>query len=209
MMKVLSMQDISTMGCIFLLDRIKGECAEIQEIGNLFQRKLDGDNPTDEEWNKKIGYLDQALDRALDQALALDLEQALDLALGRDLDQDLGRALDLALEQALDLGLALVEYLITLLGDRVPQFKNLDGKISNDISLNGFSLNMSTWHTCETTHCMAGFCEFYAGEKGKELVKYFDHWLTGAMIYFKSTGRIPDFYASDEDALKYLEEHSA
>ena len=64
---------------------------------------------------------------------------------------------------------------------------------------------MDAWHTCENTHCRAGWCVTLAGKKGKELEKFFNTELTAMMIYDASC---PDFkinparfYDSNEDAL--------
>jgi hypothetical protein len=99
----------------------------------------------------------------------------------------------------------MVKYILKVAPELVPNIKDLPSRILKDISVNGFYLNMLRWHTCETTHCLAGFCEIYAEEKGKFLVKHFGHWMCGALIFYKSTGHIPDFYASDEDAISELE----
>jgi hypothetical protein len=46
---------------------------------------------------------------------------------------------------------------------------------------------MSTWHTCETTHCRAGWVVTLAGEKGKELEQKTSTLFAAMMIYKASS----------------------
>ena len=46
---------------------------------------------------------------------------------------------------------------------------------------------MSAWHTCETTHCRAGWVVTLAGEKGKELEKKTSTLFAAMMIYKESS----------------------
>ncbi len=65
-------------------------------------------------------------------------------------------------------------------------------------------LDMSTWHTCDTTHCRAGWVVTLAGDAGKAMEWCLGTPAAAAFIYLKSDpniGRIPDFYASSENAL--------
>ena len=55
----------------------------------------------------------------------------------------------------------------------VPVVENLDAKILAAIDAGG-SLDMGAWHTCQTTHCRAGWAIVLAGEKGKELERRWD-----------------------------------
>jgi hypothetical protein len=45
------------------------------------------------------------------------------------------------------------------------------------------ALAMNTWHTCEKTHCRAGWTVTLAGAKGKELERRFNTELAAMMIY--------------------------
>ena len=66
------------------------------------------------------------------------------------------------------------------------------------------ALDMSVWHVCETTHCRAGWVTHLAGEAGAAMEYCLGTPAAAALIYIKSDPRItkiPDFYASDEDAL--------
>jgi len=82
----------------------------------------------------------------------------------------------------------------------VPVIDQLDRKILDAVTTTG-KLDMSQWHSCETTHCRAGWAITLAGEAGKQLEKEHGPHRAGAMIYRASTGRVPHFFASDEAAL--------
>ena len=81
-----------------------------------------------------------------------------------------------------------------------PSIPGLDAKILAAVATGG-SLNMRTWHTCETTHCRAGWAIAIAGATGAELEESIGPCAAGALIYYASTGCVPDFFASNEDAL--------
>lgn len=50
----------------------------------------------------------------------------------------------------------------------VPIIENIHQKILEAVSVPK-AFDMSTWHTCETTHCRAGWVVHLAGEAGKAL----------------------------------------
>lgn len=86
----------------------------------------------------------------------------------------------------------------------IPVIHDIHKKIYASISANGNSLDMRSWHTCETTHCRAGWAIHLAGKDGYELEKKYDASVAGALIYQASDPnleRIPDWYASNEDAM--------
>ena len=63
---------------------------------------------------------------------------------------------------------------------------------------------MRSWHTCDTTHCRAGWVVHLAGEEGKALEAFHDTPLAASLIYAASSSMkvpMPRFYDSDEDAL--------
>ena len=63
---------------------------------------------------------------------------------------------------------------------------------------------MGSWHTCETTHCRAGWVVTLAGEGGKALEWAMGTPAAAALIYLASDPKIekiPDFYADNSDAL--------
>jgi uncharacterized protein YjbI with pentapeptide repeats len=66
------------------------------------------------------------------------------------------------------------------------------------------ALDMLTWHTCETTHCRAGWAVTLAGAAGAALENKLGTPAAATMIYLASDPdlkRIPDFHASNEDAM--------
>ena len=68
----------------------------------------------------------------------------------------------------------------------------------------GGVLEMGNWHTCETTHCRAGWAVHLAGPVGYFLEAQVGSAAAGALITHASCPwmeRVPDFYASNEDAL--------
>jgi len=88
---------------------------------------------------------------------------------------------------------------------KIPAIENLDAKIIECID-NGGGLEMLRWHTCATTHCRAGWAITLAGKAGEKLEDRFGSAAAGALIYHKSTGRVPDFYASNEEAMADMRE---
>jgi hypothetical protein len=85
--------------------------------------------------------------------------------------------------------------------DHVPFVPRLDAQILKLLESGQGELYMYAWHTCETTHCRAGWAVVLAGEAGRALEAKIGTSAAGALIYHRSTGRVPNFYASDEDAL--------
>jgi len=68
--------------------------------------------------------------------------------------------------------------------------------------LAGGELRMGDWHTCDTTHCRAGWAITLAGEAGAKLEREHGPAVAGALIYHASCGYVPDFYADDGAALE-------
>lgn len=65
------------------------------------------------------------------------------------------------------------------------------------------ALNMSTWHTCETTHCRAGWVVTLAGPAGKALENRTSTEFAAMQIY-KASGYLISpvrFYESNEVAM--------
>jgi hypothetical protein len=62
---------------------------------------------------------------------------------------------------------------------------------------------MSDVHTCETTHCRAGWVVTLAGDEGKALEQRFNWELAAMLIYRESGSPINPsrFYDSNDDAL--------
>jgi hypothetical protein len=86
------------------------------------------------------------------------------------------------------------------------KIKNIDAAILAAIEAPGNELRMSSWHTCGTTHCRAGWAIHLAGDAGYKLEKVVGSSAAGALIYAASRPDkpVPDFLASDADALADL-----
>ena len=69
------------------------------------------------------------------------------------------------------------------------------------------TLEMETWHTCETSHCRAGWVVHLAGKEGCDLERFHNTELAARLIYQASGYEITPskFYASNEDAMKDIE----
>ena len=84
----------------------------------------------------------------------------------------------------------------------VPVIPDIDARILSVIDSGQGKLNMGSWHSCETTHCRAGWAITLGGEAGAALERQYGPERAGAMIYTASTGRVPHFYATDANALE-------
>jgi hypothetical protein len=91
----------------------------------------------------------------------------------------------------------------------IPVVEHLDAKILAAIDGGSGKLDMGTWHTCETTHCRAGWAVQLAGAAGKELEARLGPHRAGLDIYRASAGHVPDFFASNENALADIKECAA
>lgn len=181
-----SLHRVAVRAAEWLLSTIADEHPAIAQTRALYTRVIDDGGlcapPTEAEWQANIAAL----------ALARDL--ARDLALARGLALDLDRGLD----RAIDFGLATA--VVRLLGDRLQPLLRLDRAVLSAVEAPGCSLYMGSYHHCETTHCRAGWA-ITLHPLGRDLEAAFGPWLAGAVIYQVSTGRVPNFFASDEAAL--------
>ena len=84
----------------------------------------------------------------------------------------------------------------------IPRVPNLDKEILAAIE-HGGKLIMSTWHTCNTAHCRAGWAIHLAGVVGTDLERQVGSSAAGALIYAVSRPRqrVPDFLATTSNAL--------
>ena len=85
----------------------------------------------------------------------------------------------------------------------VPASNNLHSEVYAVVSKPNHRLAMHCWHTCETTHCRAGWVVVLAGAAGAMLEDLVGTSTAAALIYHASDPEMttPDFYASNEDAL--------
>jgi hypothetical protein len=90
--------------------------------------------------------------------------------------------------------------------DWVPIIPNIHSAVYEAASADG-ALEMADWHSdgfCGTTHCRAGWVTHLAGEAGHVMDALMGTATAAALIYAKSDPsmeKVPDFYASNEDAL--------
>ncbi len=67
------------------------------------------------------------------------------------------------------------------------------------------ALDMATWHTCETTHCRAGWVVTLAGDEGKALEAFHRSTPLAAALIYRDSSKIHipmmRFYENNEDAM--------
>ena len=86
----------------------------------------------------------------------------------------------------------------------IPKIKNIHQTIYKAVSEPN-ALNMSDWHTCDTTHCRAGWIVTLAGEEGKTLETKTSTLFAAMQIYkASSTIRVfpPRFFDGDKKAME-------
>lgn len=64
---------------------------------------------------------------------------------------------------------------------------------------------MDQWHTCDTTHCRAGWAEWLGGQKGKELAAQTSTLFAAQLIFRENAPNIPvplrKFFQNNEAAM--------
>ena len=96
----------------------------------------------------------------------------------------------------------------------LPYLGNLDQAILTAIetaqAAGHDGLDMADWHTCDTTHCIAGWAVHLSGDAGARLEAQVGSAAAGALIYARhGCASIPDFYEADTVALQHLRERAA
>lgn len=90
-------------------------------------------------------------------------------------------------------------------GLNVPVIENIHQKVL-EVTSNPNALNMAYWHSCETTHCRAGWVVHLAGKEGYSLEKKTSTLFAAMQIYHKSNPGIPvsptRFYGTNEEAME-------
>ena len=95
-----------------------------------------------------------------------------------------------------------------ILPDGVPVVPDIDAAILAAIEKGG-QLEMSAWHTCETTHCRAGWAVVLAGDAGRALEDEFGADAAGALIYAASGSHpTPDWFAKNDAAMRDMRERA-
>ena len=85
------------------------------------------------------------------------------------------------------------EQFATFAGLKIPIIKNIHRAILDAVTPPDHKLNMSTWHTCGTTHCRAGWAVHLAGEEGYKLENLAGTCFAAMMIFKYSS---PDIRVS-------------
>ena len=88
----------------------------------------------------------------------------------------------------------------------IPVIENIHVRIYTAVAADPSNLDMTTWHTCDTVHCRAGWVVHLAGSAGYALEEFHNTSLAAMLIYDAS---VPDFeinparfYDNEEDALE-------
>ncbi len=93
----------------------------------------------------------------------------------------------------------------------IPKLESPYTKLKEAIGDGSCNLNMSSWHTCETVHCLAGWTVTLAGTRGKEIEKKFGTEATATFILRASRPEapLPNFFATDEQATAFINARAA
>ena len=85
----------------------------------------------------------------------------------------------------------------------IPKIDNIHQRVYEAVTGTPDALEMSTWHTCGTTHCRGGWVVTLAGDAGKALEMFHGTLLAAQLIYRESGYPINParFFDSNEDAL--------
>jgi hypothetical protein len=85
----------------------------------------------------------------------------------------------------------------------IPRIENIHQRIYEAVS-EPRALDMATWHTCQTTHCRAGWVVTLAGPAGKALEDFHNTELAAMLIYRESGYLINParFYDSNAAAME-------
>jgi hypothetical protein len=90
---------------------------------------------------------------------------------------------------------------------KIPVIENIHQKVLEAASAPN-ALNMGYWHTCDTTHCRAGWVEHLAGEAGKILAAK-TSTLFAAMQIYKASSPIEvaptRFFETNDQAMTDME----
>jgi len=84
----------------------------------------------------------------------------------------------------------------------IPSIPDIHTRVYEAASQNN-ALNMDSWHTCETTHCRAGWVVHLAGEAGKKLEEQTSTLFAAMQIYKASGHEISPcrFFDSNKESL--------
>jgi len=91
---------------------------------------------------------------------------------------------------------------------KISGLENLRGAICARVCENPENLEMSDWHTCETTHCIAGWA-VRIHPQGELLESIYGTSAAAAMIFQVCEGEVPDFHSSNEVAMEWLKKEKS
>ena len=97
-------------------------------------------------------------------------------------------------------------------GAKLPSIAKIDNLFTqiHDRIKNGGGLEMDSWHTCETVHCIAGWAVVLAGDAGRVAENLFGTNAAGALIINEScpylNGKVPNFTSSNKEGMRFIEE---
>jgi hypothetical protein len=78
-------------------------------------------------------------------------------------------------------------------GQQVPVIKNINARILRRIEHEGYGLEMSNWHTCDTVHCIAGHAVNLCGSQADDLLGTI---ASQATLIFRAAGEShPPFFS--------------
>lgn len=82
---------------------------------------------------------------------------------------------------------------------------NLKSKILEEVNKKDCDLDMDDWHTCETTHCIAGWAVTLHPD-GKRLEEKSDTYLAGRLLLGLDHEESEIFFSDNDEAMEWLEE---
>ena len=91
----------------------------------------------------------------------------------------------------------------------VPVVVDLNKKVLDAVLNVNNELDMDDWHTCNTTHCWAGWIVHLAGEEGYALEEKTSAPFAAYQIYKASTGesmKQSNFYKENEEVMQLIKE---
>lgn len=80
---------------------------------------------------------------------------------------------------------------------------NLIAKILDQVESQPSCLKMDAWHSCDTTHCLAGWAVTLHSQ-GKLLESLIGPNAAGALIFNACCGEAPDFFSDKKTAVNWL-----
>ena len=80
---------------------------------------------------------------------------------------------------------------------------NLIAKILDQVESQPSCLKMDAWHSCDTTHCLAGWAVTLHSQ-GKLLESLIGPNAAGALIFNACCGEAPDFFSDEKTAVNWL-----